>query len=311
MTKRILIGGLGRSGTSWVQKVFDHHPDVFSIFEPDLLSDKLFPETLEECREYCRQYFNCRALRAMRKRPIRVKPYRNRLAHHLRLAWIYAASSFGKLLPTQSAGRIPVPDFTDRTEAFQVVKIVRRPGLLGDYAKSNPDIKFICVLRHPCGYAASNRKGIESGKMPGVFLPPRDLLGAMYDFGRPVGDLREDDFSLLEIMAYQWSVENDLAIRAAKRLPNLRVFIYEDICADPRGVFQDMFDWVELPWHPECDAFIDQSLAANSDADGYHDLVRDPLAAAHRWKQTLTRDEQSKIMDIVSCSAAAQKYALS
>lgn len=306
MTKRILINGLGRSGTSWVQKVFDHHPSVLAIHEPDLVyrfGDVITDQTVSEMAE---KYFGRRPLRAMRKRPILRKPYRNAAAHYLRNSYIYGASVVSTLLPKTQRPFVQVPDFTSPPgPSHIVVKTVTRQSFAPDFALSNPDMKVIYIVRHPCGYVASQSKGMQSGKMPSVFLPQREELARIYSFdGRDAKKLQESDFTELEIMAYRWSVLNDIVLRKVDGCDNMRVILYEELCASPREAFAELLEWCGLDWPKECDAFITRSLDRDDDAEGYHDLVRNPLTAATRWSMTLPIEDQQQVISIAKKSRA-------
>lgn len=306
MTKRILINGVGRSGTSWVQKVFDHHPDVLTIHEPDLVyrfGDAITEQTVGEMAE---KYFGRRPLRAMRKRLILRKPYRCAATHHLRNAYMYGASMVSAFLPEARRPFVQVPDFTGaQGPSHLVVKTVTRQSFAPDFAMSDPEMKVIYVVRHPCGYVASQSKGMNSGKMTPVYLPPRKELGRLYSFdGRDAEDLQEGDFTELEIMAYRWSVQNDVVLRKVDGCDNMRVVLYEDLCARPREAFAELLDWCGLNWAETCDAFIAESLDQDGDADGYHDLVRPPLTAAMRWSTTLPADDQQQVISIAKASCA-------
>ena len=306
MTKRILINGLGRSGTSWVQKVFDHHPDVLAVHEPDLVYRFEHPITDARVAEMAERYFCKRPLRAMRKRPILAKPYRGAVRHYMRVLYMYGASVFGLILPASRRPFIQVPDFLGpKKPSNVVVKTVTQQNLAPDFAKSNPDMKVVYVLRHPCGYVASQRAGMDAGKMTGVFLPDRAQLAEMFSFdGRSPDDLVEGDFSELEIMAYRWAVLNEAVLRHAGECPNMKIVIYEELCARPREAFKELLEWCGLDWDDNCDDFIAKSLNQSGDADGYHDLVRNPLAAANRWSKTLDPSDQHKVVSIAKKSMA-------
>jgi hypothetical protein len=107
--------GIGRSGTSWLMKIFDHHPDLLALHEPE---GPLRAEVGRLKRQYNTQrmadehaarhhhhravrhlLFERRPLRAVRKRPILRKAYRSHLAHMCRTSIIYAASGIAKFGP--------------------------------------------------------------------------------------------------------------------------------------------------------------------------------------------------------------------
>lgn len=310
MGSRVLINGMGRSGTTWVQKVFDQHPDVLAIFEPDLVLGRQPVSTREEIREVIEKFFACRHLRAMRRRPIMRKPYRSHAAHQARKGLIYGLSGMVFVFPSfmNLISGLRIPDLGDTSRVTMVAKTVSRERLIGEFAQADPDMKVIYVIRHPCGYVASQRAGVRSGKMRRVYLPDRRLLARVAEFSKPVEDVVEEDFSDLEIMAYRWAAFNDVAMEVAETVSNLRIVCYEDLCRKPIEEFQRTLEWSGLDWHPDCEDFLARSLASERDADDYHDVVRNPMIAAERWKTVLSAEEQTKILGIAGRSRAMDLF---
>lgn len=314
--KRILINGLGRSGTSWVYKTFDHHPGVFASFEPEaMVSEPLMPHTpaaedLTALDEYVEGVFSSQALRAMRKRPILAKEYRSRMAHLLRLGMIYGASSLEKLVPflEKSIQKAPIPDLANRPDLVQVAKCVSGQYQLPSIAARNPNLKVIYIIRHPCGQTFSHMNGLKKGRMHKNYLPLRPDLERMFDFEKPAEKLVEADFSQLEINAYRWAVFCDLNYSSLSKQKNARVIRYEDICADPVSVFRELFEWCGLDWHPDCARFIKKSTNAKSDTKGYHTLIRSPTAAANKWKSEMPVEERETVASICRSSSAAALF---
>lgn len=314
--QRILINGLGRSGTSWVYKTFDHHPGVFASFEPEamvsepLMDPMLAAKDLTALDEYVEDVFSSRALRAMRKRPILAKEYRSRAAHLLRLGIIYGVSSLEKSMPflEDAIQKAPIPDFANRPDLIQVAKCVSGQYQLPAIAARNPDLKVIYIIRHPCGQTFSHMNGLKSGRMHENYLPLRPDLERMFEFQKPAEKLVEADFSQLEINAYRWAVFCDLNYSSLSKLKNARVIRYEDICADPEPVFRELFEWCGLDWHPNCAQFIKKSTDAKPNTKGYHTLVRSPKAAANKWKSEMPADEIRTVASICRKSSAAALF---
>ena len=314
----ILINGLGRSGTSWVHKTFDQHPNVFASFEPESLVEHALKKRLRDedddaaARDYVDALFSCRGLRAMRKRPILKKPYRSGPAHVLRLSYIYAMSLLGKVLPFAERRILawPVPELANLDGVTRVVKSVSQQYELARLVRVAPDMKVIYLVRHPCGQVYSHMRGLLSGKMFENYLPPRSDMQRLFDFDRPAKDLVEADFDQLEINAYRWAVYNDVNYRAMVDLPNARLVTYEHLCADPRGVFRDIFEWAGLDFHERCARFIDLSLTKGGDAhiQDYHALVRNPMAAANKWREDMDPSDADRVKVICRRSAAAALF---
>src|SRR5580692_5237881 len=77
----ILILGSPRSGTTWLAKIFDSHPDILYRHEPDELT---LPEPGLDPAEQVRQWLRQRGLRAAAKRPDFSKSWRPTLLNHVR-----------------------------------------------------------------------------------------------------------------------------------------------------------------------------------------------------------------------------------
>lgn len=310
---RILISGLGRSGTTWALKTFDHHPDVLAAHEPELV---LGPRTLwrniesedpAKIRALVEALFATRGLRAMRRRPILKKPYRSTPAHMLRLSYIYLLSVLGRLGFERFVRKAHIPDLARLDGVTQVIKTVSLEAGSEKIARNYPDTKIVYIMRHPCGQALSFLEGIRQGEMVGKFLPPWEAAQPLFDL--PDAEAyHEDNFRDIEIISYKWAVFCDLNFRAAERHANIRIVRYEDLCADPIGAFRDLFDWCDLGWGAECQAFLEQSLAEDADSDGYHSLVRNPLIAANKWRDRMSSEDIATVVRICRRSAAAKLF---
>jgi hypothetical protein len=311
---RVAIQGLGRSGTSWLMKIFDHHPAVHALYEPENLLPRSAlgpsPDTAAYVR-YCEALFACRGHRAVRSRPILPKIHRTPPAHWARLAVIYGLALLMRAAPAlkSSIGRTPVPDFADLSSSPRVVKLVSALDATEGLVASNPSVRFVFIIRHPCGQILSNSRGVEIGKMrPGLFLPPRRLMDRLYAFEGGAASLREADFTQLELYAYRWAAWNDMFVRLAETHENARVLVYEDLCARPTAAARELFAWTGVDWRPEVEAFLRAVETAEGDAEGYHDLRRNPLTAANRWRKTITQDDYRMIANICRPSAAARLF---
>jgi hypothetical protein len=92
------ILGAPRSGTTWLGKIFDSHPDVLYRNEPDKqLGDELpFMCRIEDlegqryvARAYLDRLIDIRTLRSAGKLPVFPKNYQTLKAHWLRLGMVY------------------------------------------------------------------------------------------------------------------------------------------------------------------------------------------------------------------------------
>lgn len=133
-------------------------------------------------------------------------------------------------------------------------------------------------------------------------------MARLYDFGKPAEDLLEDDFCQREILAMRWAVENHCAVSGTPGLPNVHTVRYEDLCENPTDGFRKIFQKCGVEWHENCQAFLDRSLGAGQDSKEYHGLIRDPLVAANRWREDLSKDDIDAVMKFAAPSAAANLF---
>jgi hypothetical protein len=312
--RRTMILGLGRSGTSWLMKIFDHHPMVFAIYEPESLTARSTPSNAaepspQEIAKHVEEFFACRGLRAIRRRPILRKAYRSISAHFFRTGLIYGLSGLARLARIdQRIAALDVPDMADLSSAHHVVKCVSGESRFPEFMSEDLPVRIVFILRHPCGQALSHLRGIELGKMNPLYLPERRLLASIIEFGKPASELVEADFDMLEILAIRWAVYNGLAIRKAEGLRNVRVVRYEDLCADPIGEAQAIFAWAGLDWRPECEAFLRDSLTQEGEGATYHAVSRNPQIAADRWKSRMTAPDIDRVKAICRHSPAAKYF---
>lgn len=310
-----MIHGLGRSGTTWALKTFDHHPNVFAAHEPEqvlrtpALYENIRSDDPSKIRDLVDGLFETRGLRAMRRRPILRKPYRSAPAHMIRLWYMYALSGLGRLHPVleRLTRDAQVPDFARLGDVARVVKTVSLETGLEKISRSCPDMKIVYVIRHPCGQVSSFLNGIDNGSMEGIFLPPDSEMKQV--FGTRFHDsIQKDRLTDIEIISYKWAVYCGLSFQVAQEFENLRVVRYEDLCEDPICQFKNIFEWCGLDWQPECKDFLESSLKEETDAGGYHNVVRNPLIAANKWRDRMSAEDMETVFGICRHSAAASLF---
>jgi hypothetical protein len=97
----ILLLGSPRSGTTWLGKILDSHPDVFYLHEPDTVQRSadlpylLEAEDIEPHRAAAADYLaslgRVRQPKAAASLPVFPKRYRGPFQERLRHLWVYAA----------------------------------------------------------------------------------------------------------------------------------------------------------------------------------------------------------------------------
>ncbi|MFZ5609146.1 MAG: sulfotransferase family protein [Pseudomonadota bacterium] len=316
--KGVFIIGSGRSGTSFLQRVFDSHPDSLCLHEPDTLMRTAHPPFLPAAEDHARlspamaDYVAClarmRALRAVQKRPNFAKSYRGPLAQAAREGVILALQGLerliGRWLPVAA---MPVPDWADTKMSVPVLKSVECLGRLPLIARACPDMRIVHILRHPCGVAASLAHGVAIGKMPAPRIY-QDQLGLPLALEEGLNKAALDTMGPWETAAWQWTLLNDWALRQTAGCANVRVVLYDALCERLVDEAKDLFAWCGLSWPAQTENFLAHVLDQTRDVGGYHALVRNPRAAAHRWRAQLTAAEKATVMAIARRSPAGRLF---
>lgn len=318
----VMIIGAGRSGTSWVGRIFDSLPTTLYLHEPDLVVyDRKFPVVpppseldrfAPDADRLLDRLMEARPLKAVGARPIFKKPYRSGIFHYTRAALIYALRVSEEVIgrPVQ---RLRIPDMIDRpSRAPQttVIKSVTALARLPYLARARPDMPIILVIRHPCAVASSLLRGMAKGKMPAprvhdpqLALPPARRRG--------LDRKTADALSPLERTAWLWLIMHEWAMEQQPADSRIMTVRYEDVCEDPKGAARRLFDWCDLAWSAETDAFLDASLEtspSDATAPSYHSVIRNPAVAANRWRQELSPDQIETVYNIVGDSVPGRLF---
>jgi hypothetical protein len=304
----ILILGSPRSGTSWLAKIFDSHPEILYRHEPDELvqaAPTLSPA--EQVKEWLKQ----RGLRAAAKRPNFPKSWRPAPLNNIRTALI-GIIAVAQRTPTLShaARKIHVPDLVAPSRWGSVramVKLVNWDGSLA--ARTMPDTRCVFILRHPCGQIASVMAGLAArqfARSPTPSEGPVDLTAAAaLAASRGVCS---DAFNALPDaakFAWNWRAFNEPAIEALGELPNAKIVVYEDLCRRPEAVARDLFAFAGLGWHDRTTEFLGTSTHHDRPA-GYYDVFRSTEIVADRWRQTMSQQDQDAVRTVLSASPLAR-----
>lgn len=316
----ILLFGMPRSGTTWLGKIFDSHPDTLYRHEPDsggLLNEiPLFAAVAKTeaysstVRSFVDALPSMNTSRVAGSLPIFPKNYFSTP----RLMFQRAAVLATKCAESISYG-LPIPCVVDGNRAKTVDtvwKSIESIGRLGVIARAVPECRAILILRHPCAYIASVLKG-ESGRHFTESERSSDdyqvlswlLAAAPKSTGAPsLEKLKQLD--PVDRLAWRWVLANAKAFADIHGAANCIFVRYEDVCMHPELKARELFQFTGLTWHPQVAKFVAQSTTHHSDR--YYSVFKDPLVAANKWRTELSRENIERVMSIVQHSQFRDLY---
>jgi hypothetical protein len=316
----IMVLGAPRSGTSWLGKIFDSHPDVLYRHEPDLaLWERRLPYFIPErdtddyvaiTAEYITRLMHVPTLKASGQLPTFPKNYQAFGIRSLRSAIVNALRWTEAVSGSRRLRSFPIPDLF-RLDGYSrlriVMKSVSASGRARVFLKALPGMRLVFLLRHPCGQIASTLRGLTQGKFDtGVFV--RDVLRTptMQRYG--LTEQRLNAASYTEQLTWHWVAINELVLDAISGHQNARFVLYEDLCADSVSQVRELFSFTRLDWHPQTEVFIRRSTSYGG-TERYFGVFRNTVASANKWRSELAQQDQDVIMNIVARTSLAGAWA--
>jgi len=302
------IFGMARSGTSWLGKIFDSHPDVIYRHEPDIvLRETQFLTSAgagegrslhDRTRMYLQALSDVRTLKSAGSVPIFPKNYQIPPARHFRLAIVYGLRMAEQLAPQlQWPQHVQLPDLKKKqyeAEPTFVIKSVSSCGRARAFMEALPGCRTIFIIRHPCGQVASMLRGIALGKFSSAVIYP-SLEGRAKALGLTTS--KYESLPLIDRLAWHWAILNQNALDELTGMPRVKVIRYRDLCASPLDVAQDVFEFAGISWQPQIAAFIEKSTHYHG-PDRYYTVLKNSIISLNRWRTELSLEDQRRIIDI-------------
>jgi hypothetical protein len=315
----ILVFGMPRSGTTWIGKLFDSHPDTLYRHEPDSvrkLKMPLFPEK-EDAARY-REELECfiEALPQMRspevvgKQPLFPKSYQSSAGLAAYRASVLAAKAVSRVRRHFPSPYRPTAGGLER--AWLVWKSIESQGRLGTCMNALPEARAIHLMRHPCGYVASVLRG-EATRRFSDATPAAERLWVLKLLlatvpGKNYG-VSLDELARLtpeERLAWRWVLTQEKTLADVVGCNRVLTMRYEDVCAEPFEATRRMFAFTGLEFHPQTERFVQASTGATHKA--YYSVFKNPRAVANHWRSELPQPVIDRIMAVVRTSALRNHY---
>ena len=313
----VLILGAPRSGTSWLAKIFDSHPDVLYRHEPDtvlrnvelpwLCQPEQVPAYRAAAAAYLRRLLDTATLKTAGSLPIFPKRYLSPAAAAARTAIIYGLRAMEQMPGARRVLRAAqVPDLFDvaaQPNLRLVLKSVSSRGRARLFAEAMPGLKTIFILRDPWGQVASMLRGAALGKFEDR-VAVRGLL--MTEQARRYGltAARFEALSAVEQFAWDWAIMNEKAIDDLAGVRGVTVLRYHTLCASPIAEARALFDFAALDWDPQTEDFLRRSTTF-SGRERYYQVFKNTQAVMSRWREELKPEDQRRIQAVVRQTSLA------
>jgi LPS sulfotransferase NodH len=308
--RTILVLGSPRSGTTWLAKLLDSHPDVLYRHEPD---EVLPPDPSVDPHVQLRAWVHERRLRVSATPPFFPKSWRPPPLAVLRIGMAQGLKALSHLTRGRRIGAtVALPDLIPierRPRLRPVIKLVDWDA--DDALRAIPGCRGLFILRHPCGQVASAMRGAEQRRFEprpdGSFGPVGEHSAAALAASRGIDAAAFRALPTAARFAWVWRSFNEPALARIVSLPNIRLVLYEQLCAEPEAVTRELFRFVGLDWQSQTERFIARSTQDDSDP-GYYAVFRSTHAAVERWRRTMTPADQDAVRMVVRDSPLAHHW---
>jgi hypothetical protein len=314
----IILVGQPRSGTTWLGKILDSHPDTLYRHEPDSsqrLSMPLFAsagfwsEYIKLLSQFELLLMNPQPLKTAGKLPLFSKRYiswGNNLARRVSVYQAHLAANLGAKPRVTEFFSAPI------TAPRIVWKSIESLGRAGIIVQALQPCHVIHLVRHPCGQIHSVLKGEKSGRFESSiplyrnFDLMKQMLGTEQASAHDLAMERLREMTPVQRLAWIWVIFNDHALSELEGQNNSTTVVYDDFCLDPIKATRRLFKEVDLEWHPQVEKFISRSTSEHSNL--FYSIRKIPVRAANSWIHSMNVEDIDQIMDITSRSRMFIKH---
>lgn len=316
----VFIVGGARSGTTFLGKLLDSHPDVLYRHEPDsVLVNTEIPFVphrnevqgfVEPARRYLGALCHVSATKVSGQAPIFDKSYRSDLQKKCFLTGLYLAKIAERLCGPLLRKPLPVADCIQRgadERILHLIKSVDSPWRTFLFSEAMPNLRFIHIVRHPCAVVNSRLRGIQSNLMGSkTYLRPPFEAGMAE--GYPFSLEQMEASSYEEKAAFLWMICNQRIHDDMKGREGYRMVFYEDLCRELGPTTRRLFEFAGLSWDPQSQGFIHDLESQATGETGYFNVMRAPLTAIDKWRLQLSNEQVERIEGVVRHSELGRRF---
>jgi hypothetical protein len=310
LASTILILGCQRSGTTWLAKIIDSHPDVLYRHEPDEALPAPPSVDAAALPALLTRWIADRGTRAVGIKPFFHKSWQPAWARPVRMAFATAIKAAGRLpTPVRALRDLPVPDLGAHPAPRTAIKSIRWAGDAAILARTMPASRTVFILRHPCGQVASvmrgNRQRRFDLKTEGTDMPFDEAAALPFAAAHGVDDPTFQALPDAAKYAWSWRAFNEPAYAELAAQPNVHVVLYEALCARPEALSRRILYFAGLDWTDQTEEFVTRSTAHEGKA-GYYAVYRNAVAAAEAWRKTMSPADQQAVRSVAAASPLAR-----
>ena len=301
----IWLAGAGRSGTTWLGKIFDAAPNVLYRHEPDNtrkvpffaeVPSRIDPEATDPSPDCLRDAIDASIAHESAhfvRPPYFRKDYRGP-------SWWFFARALRSASRFGGIPRAEIPRWMwrgDPQDVRPVIKSVSSNLKLAWMHRHVPELRLVLIVRHPGGYLASWLRGRSDRWVPGqrsrldpTLLPiPRPEHAHLLDQYE-----RGTDFDRELIY---WLIANETPLLQLGGAGVLHTVVYEDLCADPERVAREVFAQCDLDFTPSVADFLQESTSRHD--SNYHAVFKDPARTAWAWRDELSVEQRARVDEVL------------
>lgn len=288
-SKRILITGSNRSGSTWVGKVIASNPTVDNIIEPLNLNrvkrfkrfklDHWYPkvdasspdELKNELRDILNFYLNTSYAKVFSE--ITSSYEGHKVIPSLKKRW-------------RRAGK-PVKMLKDPTALFSV------PWLVDEF-----QLKPVLLVRHPAAYVLSIKEKNWWFDFDNMLNQADFFSGDLQSLEDKVKAFKKNEtkHSIIENAALLWKVIYTQVTSYRNEYPDWYYVTHEDLSLHPLKEFKNLFDYLDLEFTQSVESYIIESTQSGKREESKH--KRDAAANTRKWVDALSEKEKLRIREI-------------